>query len=280
MMRISFVTTAVITAMGVANLMWPAHASAGVLDMWTSPVNVTTSNTPAFQPTSQFDANIYDAPGNSPDPAVYGIVSRTATVSQPYASPAFSGRPYSEGFTQSAGPEQHLFFQSHDTLTNEGNGQLALEYQFGITGGIAASGVALEVANSGVVPVTIALFTQKTGTTSWFLGDYDPFDGGTLLTEYSFSTHTSNNISGMMIVYNPLNSLLASYSFVDSGGNAILNTALPFTTNAYSVEVELCCVSTSVPEPSSMVFGFIGLGLSVVVYRKRNMKREQVSAAT
>ncbi|MFN5623448.1 MAG: hypothetical protein ACK5DM_05840, partial [Planctomyces sp.] len=155
-MELSICETVVITAMGVANLMWP--------------VNVTTSNTPAFQPTSQFDANIYDAPGNSPDPAVYGIVSRTATVSQPYASPAFSGRPYSEGFTQSAGPEQHLFFQSHDTLTNEGNGQLALEYQFGITGGIAASGVALEVANSGVLPVTIALFTQKTGTTSWFLG--------------------------------------------------------------------------------------------------------------
>ena len=279
MMRISFVTTAVITAMGVANLMWPAHASAGVLDMWTSPVNVKTSNTPALQPTFQFDANIYDAPSLSPDPAVYGIVSRTATVSQPYASPAFNGRPYSEAFTQSAGPEQHLFFQSHDNL-GLGNGQLALEYQFGITGGIAASNVALEVANSGVVPVTIALFTQKTGTTSWFLGDYDPFDGGTLLTEYSFSTHTSNNISGMMIVYNPLNSLLASYSFVDSGGNAILNTALPFTTNAYSVEVELCCVSTSVPEPSSMVFGFIGLGLSVVVYRKRNVKHDQVSAAT
>ncbi|MFN9157126.1 MAG: PEP-CTERM sorting domain-containing protein, partial [Planctomyces sp.] len=100
------------------------------------------------------------------------------------------------------------------------------------------------------------------------------------LTEYNFSTHTSNNISGMMIVYNPLNSLLASYSFVDSGGNAILNTALPFTTNAYSVEVELCCVSTSVPEPSSMGFGCIGLGLSGGVYRKRHLQREQGSAAT
>ena len=277
MMRISFVTTAVITAMGVANLMWPAHASAGVLDMWTSPVNVTTSNTPAFQPTSQFDANIYDAPSLSPDPAVFGIVSRTATVSQPYASPAF-GLPYSEALTQSVGTEQHLFFKSDDNI-GQGNGQLALEYQFGITGGIAASNVALEVANSGVLPVTIALFTQKTGTTSWFLGDYDPFLAGTLLAEYSFSTNTSNNISGMMIVYNPLNSLLASYSFVDSGGNAILNTALPFMTNAYEVNVELCCVEI-VPEPSSMVLGFIGLGLSVVVYRKRNVKHDQISAAT
>jgi hypothetical protein len=278
MMRISFVTTAVITAMGVANLMWPAHASAGILlDNWTSPVNVTTSNTAAFQPTFQFDANIYDAPSLSPDPAVFGIVSRKATVSQPYASPV-SGLPYSEALTQSVGTEQRLFFKSYDN-GGQGNGQVALEYQFGITGGIALPGVAAEVANFGVRPITVALFTQKTGTTSWFLGDYDPFDPGTPFTNYFFSTHTSNNISGLMVVYNPLNSLLASYSFVDSGGNAILHTALPFMTNAEDANGAVGSFNV-VPEPSSMVFGFIGLGLSVVVYRKRNMKREQVSAAT
>ena len=265
------VKTTLSAALVAASLLLSAPARAGVLDMWNTPVNISTSGTAAFTPTSQFAADIYDISINSPDPVVYGTVSRTATVSQPYNSPAFSGRPYSEAHTAPSGLEQHLFFNSHDD-SNMGNGQLAIEYQFGIAGGISASHVSIEVANSGANTINIAMFSQKTGTTSWLLGDYDPFAGNTPLTEYSFATNTSNNISGLMIVYNPLNALLAGYSFVDSSGNALLSSSLPFLANEASVEVELCCVITSVPEPSSMVLGFIGIGLSVVVYRKRSEK--------
>jgi hypothetical protein len=279
MLRKFLVKTSFSAALVAASLLLSAPAGAGVLDMWNTPVNISTSGTAAFTPTSQFAADIYDISINSPDPVVYGTVSRTATVSQPYNSPAFSGRPYSEAHTAPSGLEQHLFFNSHDTLTNEGNGQLAIEYQFGIAGGISASHVSIEVANSGANTINIAMFSQKTGTTSWLLGDYDPFAGNTPLTEYSFPTNTSNNISGLMIVYNPLNALLSGYSFVDSSGNALLSSSLPFLTNEASVEVELCCVITSVPEPSSMVLGFIGIGLSVVVYRKRNEKCDKTPTA-
>ena len=269
MMRITFFSSAVVAAMGIAILMLPAHADAGVLDMWTTPVNLTTSNTAAYQPASQFAANIYDLSVGGPDPAVYGIVSRTVTVLQPVSSPSYPGAPYAESFTATVGSEQRLFFNTYSPASPS-NGQLAIEYQFGISGGVAASQVDLSVANNGATAFNIAMFTEKAGTASWALADFDPFAPNTPSTAYRFSTNTNDNISGLLIIYNPRNDLLSGYSFVDSSGNPLLYTSLPFAINGDSVQGDVSGISTSVPEPSSMVLGFIGIGLSVVVYRKRN----------
>ncbi len=238
-----------------------AQAGSLDLDMWATPVNVQITGYAAVLDT-QYDATII-GPGSA-----FGSVSRQSTVSQPSTVP--NSNPSLYGTESYTTPSMSLVFKAHDSY-----GQLALDYRFEKSPKF--SDLQLEVANSGVTDFTLALFIAKSapvaGVATWSLASYASIDpDGPVLEEYRLATNYSQEIYGVLVVYNPRNDLLSTVP------NSLFDpTALAFATNANSIEAELCCV-VGVPEPSSAALALIAIGLVAVGGVRTRMRRSRAAS--
>ena len=250
----------VLMALGLSvQMASPVAAGPIDLDMWATPVDARILGYAAGT------ASDFASPIVGPNSGVFGNVSRRATVSQPNTVPNSNPSPYgTETFTSPSG--MALTFNAHDSY-----GQLALDYRFGKA--TTFNKFSLEVRNTSTNTFTLALFIAKSpengGIMDWTLASDAPIDGegpSAVLEEYSLPTNHSGKIYGVMVVYNPLASLLAGVPASKFSSLDLSN----FTSNQMSIETELCCV-TGIPEPSSVLLGLVGFGL--LLSRSRLIKK-------